>query len=108
MQFPYLPCYFRRIHSVGMIREWYGAKVDRRTWNDAQYSPHPHMKRPDQTLFAGSWDDRDIAYRRFDRHGRIRREVLDSRKKLKRLHRRREARQQRAREKRWGNPNSSS
>ncbi|EFH84475.1 hypothetical protein [Ktedonobacter racemifer] len=102
MKFPYIPCYFRCIRSVGMIREWYGAKVARRTWDEAQYFPPPHMKRPDQTLFAGSWDDREIAHRRFDRHAWIRSEVLDSQKKLKRLHRRRVARQLRAHEKHWG------
>ena len=108
LKFPYLPRYFRRIRSVGIIREWYGAKADRRAWDDPQYHPPSHMKRPDQTLFIGSWDDIEIAYRRFDRCAWIRKEVLDSRKKLKRLYRRREARQQRAREKRWGNPNISS
>lgn len=94
--------YFRKIRSVGRIRAWYAAKVDRTGWDDEGYPPPPEMRHPAPLLFEGSWAEITPSYRRVNRFGRVRGKMIETQGKVGRLRKRREARKYRAYQKRTG------
>ena len=94
--------YFRRLRNIGRIRAWYAAKADRRSWDEERYPPPPEMRHPDPILFEGSWADVSPSYIRVNRPSPLRGKIIESRGKINRLRKRREARYLRASQKRTG------
>jgi hypothetical protein len=94
--------YFRHIRSIGRIRAWSAAKVDRIGWNEEKYPPPPKMRRPDPLLFVGSWAEITPSYRRVNRPSSARGKMIETQEKARRLRARRNARKHRAYQKRTG------
>ena len=94
--------YFRHIRSIGRFRAWHAANIDWRNWDEEQYPPPPRMRYPGTIIKLGSWADISPSYVKVDRFSHTRKRMLESRQKLKRLRKRREARQYWVRQKRMG------
>ena len=93
--------YFRRIRNIGRYRAWHAANTDWRAWDEGKYPPPPRMRDPGIVIKLGSWADIAPSSIKVNRFSHTRKRILESQQKLRRLHKRRKARQYRDASEGW-------